>query len=277
MTTLLRHLWVLATEELYDLLRRKRAVFTLIFYLVILALAVQWFSRLQLRFEPITNVLAAAPQLERLRAQLAQLGLAGTLDFIVELSRYPASLWMFQVFTLLWLPTIVGLVSCDMVAMDIDRGTLRFVLQRSSRLAYYAAKTLAHAALFIGLQLVSFFGLVGWCWFSTPNFALADYVSLSGRYFAVSIPFILFVVASTEWISSWSRRPMSAIIRLNVLWVVFFALLGWRTVLSPLGPHATVGLVLPFAEYFWGSLTSFLGWGFGFAALGLLGFLRREV
>jgi len=277
MKTLLRHLWVLATEEVYDLVRRKRALFTLIFYLVILMLAVQWFSRLQLRMEPLTNVLAAGPQLERLRAQLDQLGLAGALDFIIELSRYPASLWMFQVFTLLWLPTIVGLVSCDMVAMDIDRGTLRFVLQRSSRLAYYAAKTVAHAALFIGLQLVSFLGLIGWCWFSSPHFALADYVGLSARYFAVSIPFILFVVASTEWISSWSRRPMSAIIRLNVLWVIFFALLGWRTALSPLGPDGTVGLVLPFAEYFWGSIASFLGWAVGFAAIGLVGFLWREV
>lgn len=277
MQIFIRHLWVLATEELLDLLRRKRAVFTLIFYLIALVLAMQWFSRLQLRFEPITDVLAATPTMERLRMQLGQLGLAGVLDLIVELSRYPASLWMFQIFSLLWLPTIIGLVSCDMVAMDIDRGTLRFVLQRSSRLAYYVAKTLAHVGLFIALQFVSLLGLIALGWLTAPQFGLADYLSLSARYFAVSVPYIVFVVASTEWISSWSRRPMSAIMRLNVLWVVFFVVLGWRAAYSPLGPQATVGLILPFEEHSWRSAASFLGWALGFTVLGLVGFLRRDV
>ncbi|MFM1847320.1 MAG: hypothetical protein RL417_794, partial [Pseudomonadota bacterium] len=120
-----RHLWVLTTEELFDLVGRKRSALTLILYLIVLIAAMYWFSRAQQRFEPVTNVLAAAPQIEELRFQLSKFGLQDTVDFLIELSRYPAALWMFQLFSLLWLPTVVGLVSCDMISIDIDRGTLR--------------------------------------------------------------------------------------------------------------------------------------------------------
>ena len=272
-----RHLWVLTTEELYDLVWRRRSCISLILYLLVLCAAMYWFSRAQTRFEPVTNILAAAPQLEELRFHLSKFGLQDTLDFIVELSRYPASLWMFQIFSLLWLPTLVGLVSCDMVSIDIDRGTLRFVLQRSSRLAYYLSKGLAHLLLFITLQAISMIGLIVLCILTSKGFELQDYLTLGFRYFLISIPFIVFVVASTEWVSSWSRKPMSAILRLNILWVVFFVLLGWYPDLSPLTQRSLIGLVLPFEQYGLLSAGSLLAWGAGFALLGLVGFVRRDV
>lgn len=277
MQVFIRHLWVLTTEELYDLVWRKRSCISLVLYLVVLIGAMYWFSRAQSRFVPLSNVLAVAPQIEELRFQLSKFGLQNTVDFIIELSRYPASLWMFQLFSLVWLPTLVGLVSCDMVSIDIDRGTLRFVLQRSSRLAYYLSKGLAHLVLFLSLQVASMVGLIVICAFTAQDFELGDYLALGARYFIVSIPFILFVVASTEWVSSWSRKPMSAILRLNILWVVFFVLLGWNGDLSPLSQRSLVGLLLPFQEYFVSSMGSLLGWASAFGFLGLVGFLRRDV
>lgn len=272
-----RHLWVLTTEELRDLVWRRRSSISLVLYLVVLCAAMYWFSRAQSRFEPVTNILAAAPQLEELRFQLAKYGLQDTLDFIVELSRYPASLWMFQLFSMLWLPTVVGLVSCDMVSIDIDRGTLRFVLQRSSRLAYYLSKGLAHLLLFVGLQAISMIGLIVICAMTATNFELGDYLTLGARYLLVSIPFIVFVVASTQWVSSWTRKPMSAIVRLNILWVIFFVLLGWNADLSPLSQRSLVGLMLPFQTYGATSAISLIAWGMIFAVLGLIGFVRRDV
>jgi len=277
MRVLLRHLWVLTTEELYDLLGRKRAVLSLALYIGVLGFSMHWFSRLQQRFEPVTDLVKAGPKLDVLRQQLSGYGLEGTLDFVVELSRYPASLWMFQIFSLLALPAIVGLVSCDMVAMDIDRGTLRFVLQRSSRLAYYLAKCLAHTALFVGLQFISVAGLIVMCAVTNAQFNVGDYLRLGALYFGVAVPFIFFLVASTEWVSSWSRRPMSAIVRLNVLWMVFFVVLGWEPLLSPLTSYSLIGLVLPFDRYLLESAASLLAWGAGFALIGLGGFLRRSV
>ena len=70
---------------------------------------------------------------------------------------------------------------------------------------------------------------------------------------------------------------MSAIVRLNVLWVVFFILLGWWPHLSPLASTSMVGLFLPFDRYMWSSIGALTAWGSGFAALGLAGFLRRDV
>jgi hypothetical protein len=277
MRVFLRHLWVLTTEELFDLAGRKRSMLTLLLYLVVLVSAMYWFSKVQRHFEPVTNVLAAAPQIEELKQMLQKFELEDTVDFIIQLSHYPAALWMFQLFSLLWLPTVVGLVSCDMVAIDIDRGTLRFVLQRSSRLAYYLAKLMAHFLLFAGLQLVGMIGLVAICGVTVAQFKLADYAGLGALYFTVAVPFIFFVVASTAWVSSWTRKPMSAIVRLNVLWVVFFIMLGWWPHLSPLASTSMVGLFLPFDRYMWSSVGALTAWGSGFAALGLAGFLRRDV
>jgi hypothetical protein len=142
---------------------------------------------------------------------------------------------------------------------------------------YYLSKTLAHLVLFLGLQLASMIGLIGICAVTAPQFAAREYLELGALYFAVAVPFIFFIVASTEWVSSWTRKPMSAILRLNVLWVIFFVMLGVAPAFSPLASTSIVGLFLPFDRYLVSSIAALSAWGAGFAALGLFGFLRRDV
>ena len=273
----LLHFFVLTWEELRELAFRRRSFLSLLLYFGILALCVWGLADLQARMGPAGALLQDPTALDHLRGQLAERGWEDSFHVLLEVAQYPASIWIFQAFCILWFPTLVALVSCDMIAVDIQRGTLRFVLQRSGRIVFYLSKLVAHFLLFVILQLGSVAALIGFASWGAKGFALTDFIEIAWRYFAVFMPFLFFLVTSTAWISSASRRPLNALLKIHLLWLLFIALLFVWPWLSPLESGYTIGLILPFGQYLWPTVMSMSVWGGIFALLGLIGFIWRDV
>ena len=208
---------------------------------------------------------------------LNRLGAKEAFELFLQLSRLPTTLWIFQLFSLLWFPTLVALVSCDCIALDVYRGTLRFILSRASRPAYYFGKLISHLALYCVLQFVSLATVLIYSACVMNDFKVRPYLSLAIEYFLVFIPFLFCTVAATQWISSMSRRPMNALIRIHVLWVAFIfvvAIVPWA---SPLWGEIALGLFAPFGQYPLWSVIGYSIWGSIFTLAGLIWFMRRDV
>jgi ABC-type transport system involved in multi-copper enzyme maturation permease subunit len=185
-------------------------------------------------------------------------------------------LWIFQMFSLLWFPTLVALVSCDAIALDVYRGTLRYVLLRSTRSSYFAAKMVSHFVLYAVLQALSLVVvLVYSLWDGSQG--KAESLRLAVQYFIVFLPFLWCVLAATLFMSSFARRPMNALIRIHVLWVAFIFIVAVEPWASPLWSKLVLGLFVPFDNYPLMTAVGYTLWGALFSLVGLLIFKRRDV
>lgn len=269
---------VLTAAELRELLWRRRSFLSLILYALIILLSV-W-----LLFKVHTTLGAGHGSIDlnsadnsELASTLDKLGARNLFEIFLRLSALPSTLWIFQIFSLIWFPTLVALVSCDSIALDVYRGTLRFVLSRSSRSAYYFSKMASHVILYAVLQLVSLLTVVAYSAVALDDFRWGVSLHLAVKYFLVFIPFLWCIVAATQFISSWSRRPMNALIRVHVMWVGFIFMLGFVPWASPLWAKIGVGLFVPFDNYPLFTLLGYSLWGVFFTTLGALFFTRRDV
>jgi len=271
--------FVLATEELRDLIFRRRAALSLILYLGVITLVVMSLAYIEEKLWPSMSIFQQdSPERGLILTQFEKYGLRDELELILKIGSLPRPVVIMQLFSLLWFPTLVALVSCDMVSIDLYRGTLRFLLGRTGRAAYYFSKMLAHFALYFLLQVLTLLVLFVTCALKTETFDKPAYVASLLAYFGVFLVFLWFVVATTQFISCWSVRPINAVIRLHLLWVVFLGLLFIYPWASPLNAQAVVGLVAaPFEGAGWRSVSYLACWSALFSLAGLLLFQRRAL
>ncbi|MBN8547932.1 MAG: ABC transporter permease subunit [Deltaproteobacteria bacterium] len=274
----LHQLFVLTGAELRELLWRRRSFLSLLLYALIILLSV-W-----LLFKVHGTLGSGHGQMDldsaehaELAATLDKLGARHVFELFLRLNALPSTLWIFQLFSLIWFPTLVALVSCDSIALDVYRGTLRFVLSRSSRSAYYFGKLLSHVALYCALQFVSLLTVVLYTAVAVEDFKWGESLKLAVQYFIVFVPFLWCIVAATQFVSSWSRRPMNALIRVHVMWIAFIFMLGFCPWLSPLWSKIGVGLFVPFDSYPLLTVLGYSLWGVFFTLIGMLLFTRRDV
>lgn len=275
---LLHQVSVLTLAELRELLWRRRSLLSLILYaLIILLSAWLLFKAHGTLGAGRGSVNLDSPEHGDLAAALDRMGARGLFLILLRLGDLPAALWIFQIFSLFWFPTLVGLVSCDCIALDVYRGTLRFVLLRSSRAAYYLAKLCSHFVLYAVLQFVSLGMVLLYISLAVPDVHFASALQLAIQYFLVFLPFLWCVVAATQLVSSWSSRPINALIRIHVLWIAFIFMLALFPWASPLWSKWVLGLFVPFDNYPIMSVFGYCAWGAFFSLLGMLFFLRRDV
>jgi hypothetical protein len=262
MQLFLHQVYVLTVAELRELLWRRRSLLSLLLYSLIILLSAWLLFKVHGTMGSEHAVVdLRSPDHADLAAMLDKLGARET----------------FEIFSLVWFPTFVGLVSCDSIALDVYRGTLRFVLLRSSRLAYYFSKLISHVILYVVLQFLSLVAVVFYSASAIEGFDTQEAIKLALKYFIVFIPFLWCVVAATQWISSWSRRPMNALIRVHVMWVAFMFIVAFVPWASPLWSKIGMGLFVPFDNYPGLTFIGYSAWGLFFTILGVLFFVRRDV
>lgn len=277
MQVFLHQVWVLTAAELRELLWRRRSLLSLVLYCLIILLSVGLLFKVQGTLgSGQGHINLDSPQYSALAAALDKLGLRETFTIMLRLSDLPPVLWIFQMFSLLWFPTLVALVSCDAIALDVYRGTLRYLLLRSSRSAYYTAKMVSHFVLYTVLQALSLAVILAYSFSSSPH-GKAESLALAIKYFIVFLPFLWCVLAATLFMSSFARRPMNALIRIHVLWVAFIFIVAVKPWASPLWSRLVLGLFVPFDDYPINTLVGYTMWAALFSVLGLLIFKRRDV
>ncbi|MBX7143958.1 MAG: hypothetical protein K1X79_05860 [Oligoflexia bacterium] len=273
-----RQVLVLCFDELHDLMLRRRSLLSLGFYFLSIAASLWLIFRVQAVLGGgFAHLDTSSPGYQELSRLVRQWGLEEAFAVFVSMSQVPDALWIFQIFSLLWFPTLVALISCDLVSIDIYRGTLRFLLLRTSRAGYFFGKMLSHFLLYVILQALSTALMFLIALRMDPAFTAAETARLGLQYFVVFVPFIWCMLAATQWISSWSRRPMSAMVRAHLMWVIFLVVAVKASWLTPFWSDMVLGMFSPYGAYPLKALLGYAAWGLGFTLLGYLGFARRDV
>ena len=274
----LGQIWVLTREELRDLIFRRRAFLSLLLYFSMMFVVVAVLAYVERSIFPHVALFRTDhPAHLSLMAKAKQLGLEETYSLFLKFGTLPGAVVVMQFFSLIWLPSLISLVSCDMVAIDIYRGTLRYLVTRTSRACYFAAKLLAHLALYLMLQAFTLSLLFACCALTVPDFKLWLYANTIGAYFLILLPYLWFVLATTQFVSCWSTRPTNAVIRLHLLWVALLVLVVFAPGLTPLNGEVLRALVYPFDGHWVPAAWQLSVWAAGFGLVGMVLLNRRAL
>lgn len=268
---------VLLREELRELFTRKRSLFSLVSYVGFTLLVFSGLARAMQRARDAVGGHSAMDEPQVLIERFGHSMQPEMYNVLKQLAAVPAPIVIYQCLSLVVLPTLVAMVSCDMVSVDISRGTLRYVLLRASRTAYYLSKLLSHSVLYVIIHLVTMLGLLYVLAESDSAFNAFDHLTVALAYVAITVPAVWFMVALTAWVSSWCRRTISALLLIHLFWIILLSLMVKWPEFTPFYSKITVGLVAPFAEFAPKTLLGMSAWAFGFSVAGFLGFLRRDV
>jgi ABC-type transport system involved in multi-copper enzyme maturation permease subunit len=192
------------------------------------------------------------------------------------LESVPASVWIFQLFALMMLPTLSSWLSSDMVTVDVYRRTLRFVLLRSGRAAYLLSKFVAHSLLLIGVHAVVVGLAVGWGATILETGSLPQFIRALLWYFIAIVPFSLMTVAGTVLVSAWCSRPITALLMTNALWFLAVLTMFLAPLASPYNGRILTGILVPYGDYLFAGILGPLLWTGVFLGVSLFSFLRRE-
>lgn len=273
----IRQTRVLLWEELRELFTRKRSLFSLLAYAGFTLLVFSGLARAMARAR---QAVGDSSILEQPRILVEQFGRSMSPEayrVLEQLAQVPSPIVIYQCLSLVLLPTLVAMVSCDMVSVDISRGTLRYLLLRSRRSSYYLSKLAAHTVLYVVLHSVTMIGLLVVIYRSDPQFSLDAGVPPAVAYIAVTIPAIWLMVALTAWISSWCRSTMSALILIHLAWIVMFGVMAVRPAWTPFYHTISIGLVAPFGEFAADAIVGMSLWALALSVGGYAGFARRDV
>ena len=269
---------ILTLEELHDLLFRRRAMISLILYFLGIGGLVVLIGYLEKRvFTAMPAMADAQTMLPIIRQQMHQFGLGREIDLILRLKDLPGAALIIHILSLLWYPSLVSLISCDMVATDIYRGTLRFLLTRTGRTTYYFSKMAAHFFFYVVIQLLTLLAVYLTCAYAAADFNAKAYLATIAMCMKVFLPYLLFVVATTQYVSCSADKPARVILKLHSLWALFIVLAWLAPLASPLNGEIVLGLIAPFGEH--GLLTARMLclWATGFTAFGLWSLWRRAL
>jgi len=269
---------VLTWEELRQLLWKRRALLIVCLYLLTVCAAVMVLVSVEEKISPTTGFFQAGGEMqEEILEFLQRAGIKEAFDLSVKLAEIPSPIVLFQILSILWLPMFVGLISSDMISLDYYRRTLRFLMSRTSREVYYVSKLMAHLFFFLVLQFLSMSILLIVCAIDIEAFFLRSALRQSVTYFVMIMPFIMFLVAATAFISSISKKPSTAVIRIQLLWIWFLLIMVFFPKASPFYYQYLLGVITPFYGYGTSSIVSLSLWAAGFVLAGLLIFSKRDI
>lgn len=272
----LRHISILCFEEMRDIFTRMRAVLALALCVGTVGLFAYGFSQFDGLIGEIAEDQDAQAISTVLLEALKQFEFVKASKLLEHITKWPIVFPLFQFFLVLWLPTFVALVSCDMMTADLARGTLRFLFLKTTPSRYYFAKLLAHLLLYVLIHLISF-SLLACLSVSFSQTLTIDDVLVPFRLSVTSFfPFILFLVATLQFVSALSSRSISVLLNIHILWIGLTVLMiVWPD--GPLQGQHFVGVILPHAGYGLDSAIVLTSWSLAFIFLGLFSFRKREV
>ena len=268
--------------EIRALFRRRRTFIALMLYAASAASLVFGITYLQGELKTaLQDIQVPHSEMSRIFSKLlskTQYMSSERIDYVLRVvSDWPLSIWLFQLCSLFLMPSLIALMSSDMIAIDVYRRTVRLVLLKCRRTSYYLGKIAAHFLLFSTIQAVSVAVLVVSTHYSGSPHSLWLLLKAGGISLLFFMPFLLICVALTAWISSWCSRPQTALILVHTIWILLLCFTPYFPSFTPFNPVLLVGMLFPLEAEYLSILSYFALWIGGILLFGIAGFIRREV
>ena len=247
----LSHVWILTVDELTQLFARKRAIIAFILYVIVVGFVVYGFSSVD---QTITAFLKEqnAPRLNA-KQILESLKDFPQKEMIKTLLEWPITFPLFQFFAVIWMSELIAIVSCDMISLDKERGTLRFLFLRTSRSALFVAKYLSHFLLYVTVHALSLAVLVATTIYMSNELTVADCLSPLTLYSLSLMPLIALTLAITLLASATSSSIIGALLKIHIFWLPIFFLLAYSFI-EVFSWKTIVGIIAPFDNFFLANL-----------------------
>lgn len=253
----LRDAWLIASFDLRESLRTRRALVLAVLYLLIASVssytyvkAVSFAAETRQGMGGSAEAAAALDMAQNAAYQGVLFLLArGDAGIASHLATYPVMVLNFVWFSLTFLPWLIAMTSYDLIAGELHHRTVRFVALRTSRGAFVVGKVLSQVlliAVIAGLSMLPV--IVVGAAFLRPFDAVATVVALAQSWPILAL-FAFAVLGPVALASQLARGPGAAralaIVLLFLLWLASLA-----TMLeSPLA--SAVSLLSPFTFKIW--------------------------
>lgn len=277
----LKQLLALSSEELRDLLWRTKSIVLILVFAILLGIIIWAIPSLNYSTQSLNvNLLVfnlEAPKLFDLEQLLDHFGFENAGTLAAQAWQIPSAFWIAQLLLFGFYPLLLSIITADCITRDLQRGTLRLILCRSTRLIYFFAKLLAHLALLLLLLIVALLTVFIVVTVKHEHPADFNFVKILFNYFAVSSTYALACLALTLLVSATCRRVKDALLRIQLVWTFVILLTPMLLNLSLLGPQALLGFMLPFGTLAYSAITIFIGWSMLLGTAAFWVFSRKEV
>ena|GEM_PF-4783897 len=272
--TYIFHTITLTRSELAELMGRSRALVGLFLYVLIFAGVAYLTVTMQRDIGASQSFIQHGLNDPEAQRALQDLGIGNISTMLRYLNTQPFAIWIFQFVSILWYPIFITILSFDCIAADIQRGTQRFVIQRTSRASYLSSKFLAHFIFYALLHLLALALMCGACAIWLPHLPIL-FPAL--RYGLIMLAFILLISCATVFVSSACRSAGKSLVWIHLFWIVTplaGLFIGW---LNPLRGDWLIGLMMPDAQYGNPALIGFSVWSVSLVILALLRWEWRDL
>jgi len=229
----LRQFFILTVDELKELFFRKRALFALILYAGTLILFFWGLSESRkMAGDFVLTLNLPLTQKELLKQSMESFLIPSQWALKFPIFKISLPLLIYFFISVSSLPFLIPMISCDMISLDLFRGTQRFLLFRVSRAAYFFSKTLAHFLLYFILQLVILVCIIIYCAYNEISVFNLFFIKSSLNLTLRVIPLIFLFVSFTQMISSQVKSPVKSLIINNFALLIMMILLAVKPYLS---------------------------------------------
>lgn len=269
---------ILVWSELVYLVSRRRTVLAFCIYMLILLLLGALFDLLLdagIGRESKGQLMSGLSRF--VLAQEALFGRTAAHDIANLMFRLPWALWAFQLSCFLWYPAISALISADMLTQDIHSGSIRFLLTRVSPSVVLWSRVIAHLLCYVFLHFLSLLGVLVVVIYAGGRFYQISPWEALFLYELAAIPFLITCVALAAVASLISKRPVNAVLWVNLLWVAALVVVFFLRYLSPFNPSLVAGVVFPTTLLVWQSSAGYLIWGGVLLVVGRYVLYRRDL
>lgn len=211
-----RSIWLLSQFELTRLFLTKRGA------ILLAAFAIVWFLILKYPVSYSVSILANENFGENISVFSSQLN----LDYLLQWAYSEVAVyWLFAIFVF---PFIAVLMTSDQTASDATRGTIRFLLLRTSRSQLLFGRFLGQAmiiSILIGLTMFAAYVMGIWREPAGVLYAVPQLLLVAVNLVVACLPFIALMALFNVWIQSSKLSVAFTIILLPIL----NGLISWLT------------------------------------------------
>lgn len=209
-----RSIWLISQFELTRLFLTKRGA------ILLAAFAIVWFLILKYPVSYSVSILSNESFGDNITVFSSQLN----LDYLLKWAYSEVAIyWLFGIFIF---PFIAVLMTSDQTASDATRGTIRFLLLRTSRNQLLFGRFIGQLmiiSILIALTMFAAFTMGIWRDANNTLAALPELALVAGNLIIACLPFIALMALFNTWIQSSKLSVVFTIILLPIV----SGLIGW--------------------------------------------------
>ena len=221
----MRSVWLISQFELTRLFLTKRGA------VLLAAFAIVWFLILKYPVSYSVGILANESFGDNITVFSSQLN----LDYLLQWAYSEVAVyWLFAIFIF---PFIAVLMTSDQTASDATRGTIRFLLLRTSRNQLLFGRFIGQLiiiSILIALTMFAAFAMGVWREPSSALAAIPQLLLVASNLVLVCLPFIALMALFNSWIQSSKLSVVFTIILLPIVTGIISWLSGHISVLEHL-------------------------------------------